>query len=102
MSTQTMLFVPLLMVIGGLFHIIPGLTRPDLFFAVTVAPEFRRSSAARRTQGRYRAIVWIATLMASGLVLASDMPVAAVLRSEEHTSELQSLRHLVCRLLLEK
>src|SRR5947199_6219339 len=26
----------------------------------------------------------------------------AVWRSEEHTSELQSLRHLVCRLLLEK
>src|SRR5947199_1177955 len=28
--------------------------------------------------------------------------VAACARSEEHTSELQSLRHLVCRLLLEK
>src|SRR5205814_5299587 len=28
--------------------------------------------------------------------------VAAATRSEEHTSELQSLRHLVCRLLLEK
>src|SRR5947199_6000407 len=28
--------------------------------------------------------------------------VPAELRSEEHTSELQSLRHLVCRLLLEK
>src|SRR5205814_10220043 len=27
---------------------------------------------------------------------------AGVGRSEEHTSELQSLRHLVCRLLLEK
>src|SRR5258705_9738532 len=26
----------------------------------------------------------------------------ADMRSEEHTSELQSLRHLVCRLLLEK
>src|SRR5258705_9835574 len=26
----------------------------------------------------------------------------ATYRSEEHTSELQSLRHLVCRLLLEK
>src|SRR5258705_4455627 len=26
----------------------------------------------------------------------------ALFRSEEHTSELQSLRHLVCRLLLEK
>src|ERR1035441_5940479 len=28
--------------------------------------------------------------------------VVALGRSEEHTSELQSLRHLVCRLLLEK
>src|SRR5258705_4980360 len=28
--------------------------------------------------------------------------VGIVERSEEHTSELQSLRHLVCRLLLEK
>src|SRR5258705_8463630 len=28
--------------------------------------------------------------------------VSCTLRSEEHTSELQSLRHLVCRLLLEK
>src|SRR5258705_5342111 len=32
---------------------------------------------------------------------ASDAPIANS-RSEEHTSELQSLRHLVCRLLLEK
>src|SRR5258705_2474677 len=29
-------------------------------------------------------------------------PARIALRSEEHTSELQSLRHLVCRLLLEK
>src|SRR5437899_9951880 len=29
-------------------------------------------------------------------------PKTAATRSEEHTSELQSLRHLVCRLLLEK
>src|SRR5436853_2320591 len=28
--------------------------------------------------------------------------IACAPRSEEHTSELQSLRHLVCRLLLEK
>src|SRR5262245_65050209 len=28
--------------------------------------------------------------------------ITAATRSEEHTSELQSLRHLVCRLLLEK
>src|SRR5437899_4176280 len=31
-----------------------------------------------------------------------DTPSSARARSEEHTSELQSLRHLVCRLLLEK
>src|SRR5437899_10885455 len=29
-------------------------------------------------------------------------PIRETVRSEEHTSELQSLRHLVCRLLLEK
>src|SRR5947199_6543342 len=29
-------------------------------------------------------------------------PTSVLGRSEEHTSELQSLRHLVCRLLLEK
>src|SRR5262245_62987418 len=28
--------------------------------------------------------------------------ICGTMRSEEHTSELQSLRHLVCRLLLEK
>src|SRR5205814_10724928 len=31
-----------------------------------------------------------------------EIIVAHLHRSEEHTSELQSLRHLVCRLLLEK
>src|SRR5436853_6692023 len=49
-------------------------------------------------------------LLGVGLVLASihapgtELVVIALSlsRSEEHTSELQSLRHLVCRLLLEK
>src|SRR5205814_10104649 len=36
-----------------------------------------------------------ASIVEPAVVRASD-------RSEEHTSELQSLRHLVCRLLLEK
>src|SRR5258705_8681861 len=35
-------------------------------------------------------------------VVAGQRPAVAEHRSEEHTSELQSLRHLVCRLLLEK
>src|SRR5262245_63827481 len=32
----------------------------------------------------------------------SSFTISRKTRSEEHTSELQSLRHLVCRLLLEK
>src|SRR5258705_8344631 len=34
-------------------------------------------------------------------VQAETAALAPLIRSEEHTSELQSLRHLVCRLLLE-
>src|SRR5205814_7647589 len=54
------------------------------------------------------------TLFRSGLDTGPGRPTSAAMvapvgqteylnmRSEEHTSELQSLRHLVCRLLLEK
>src|SRR2546423_9354125 len=35
-------------------------------------------------------------------VCVCGLPLAWCLRSEEHTSELQSLAYLVCRLLLEK
>src|ERR1039458_4206867 len=40
----------------------------------------------------------------SGVAVARTAPTnqSVSSRSEEHTSELQSLRHLVCRLLLEK
>src|SRR5947199_3990157 len=46
-----------------------------------------------------------ASLFAMRLVLSIQISApssGAEIRSEEHTSELQSLRHLVCRLLLEK
>src|SRR2546429_4502994 len=36
------------------------------------------------------------------LALDTDCDTATTVRSEEHTSELQSRLHLVCRLLLEK
>src|SRR2546422_8256318 len=41
----------------------------------------------------------LAELVAQGTLPAATM---GLLRSEEHTSELQSRLHLVCRLLLEK
>src|SRR5690606_40525609 len=47
--------------------------------------------------------VRVASRQRSELALAEDLPAAAVIvRSEEHTSELQSRENLVCRLLLEK
>src|SRR5437899_7746384 len=52
---------------------------------------FRSSHPWSRSQG---ADLWYTDSM--GLLLRD------LSRSEEHTSELQSLRHLVCRLLLEK
>src|SRR5260221_9850510 len=49
---------------------------------------------------------WVVAVLqiAGGLLLLANrfVPLALVLRSEEHTSELQSHSDLVCRLLLEK
>src|SRR5205814_9449637 len=49
---------------------------------------------------------FLALMLITGLldisISARKRGTTRFLRSEEHTSELQSLRHLVCRLLLEK
>src|SRR2546425_4517725 len=55
------------------------------------------SSIAKKLSNEVRAIWIIAKLIASAWGTNLLM-----LRSEEHTSELQSLAYLVCRLLLEK
>src|SRR5205814_7018989 len=47
------------------------------------------------------AVIGVLALLV-GIALFAFFSVAYDVRSEEHTSELQSLRHLVCRLLLEK
>src|ERR1039458_7811459 len=54
----------------------------------------------------YRGLLWSLAILIPTLFLGRFFcgwicPLGT-LRSEEHTSELQSLRHLVCRLLLEK
>src|SRR5947199_10650592 len=54
---------------------------------------------------RWSASFWIARWRWRSDCWASSRraaPICPSIRSEEHTSELQSLRHLVCRLLLEK
>src|SRR3712207_8772916 len=70
-----------------------------------------RSLAAAALDGRFLAAVLPfdppAALAApagwqQATVVALTLVVAALSRSEEHTSELQSRQYLVCRLLLEK
>src|SRR3989449_8096220 len=53
----------------------------------------------RRQSGRHR---WHDRLLVHRLATRNQAGNCAQQRSEEHTSELQSRRHLVCRLLLEK
>src|SRR5436853_1063712 len=61
-----------------------------------------RSSRGPQDVGKYRsrAIIVSATIRSRSASSRASRMFSA--RSEEHTSELQSLRHLVCRLLLEK
>src|ERR1035441_2694732 len=55
-----------------------------------------------RFLGRPAAKPFIAGRLGTSFVALSNHLPKLTYRSEEHTSELQSLRHLVCRLLLEK
>src|SRR5690625_6956933 len=58
---------------------------------------------AGRSVSTYKLVgTLLCTWIGSGSLLAGAGLAARVGRSEEHTSELQSRGHLVCRLLLEK
>src|SRR3989449_5155086 len=61
-----------------------------------------RRSPARTTPSfsRFEASRTASSEVAAGITALA--PLASAVRSEEHTSELQSRLHLVCRLLLEK
>src|SRR2546422_2707399 len=79
-------------------------------YPAAISRRAARALVRSSTHAQYRMIVrsggnrpagacpWAASMVASG----SDSAPAACVRSEEHTSELQSRLHLVCRLLLEK
>src|SRR5687767_15622548 len=63
----------------------------DGLFVLRVA----NSQSPRTTIDRWRPAYTVASLLSLAMCLRAS-------RSEEHTSELQSLAYLVCRLLLEK
>jgi uncharacterized membrane protein len=79
MTGQMILIAIALLAMGGLFSIVPRLTRPGLFFAVTVAADFRRTAEAQRLLRRFHAIVWACTLLAIALEIAFRLPLAAML-----------------------
>src|SRR5262245_53914189 len=80
----------------------------SLAFVAFAAFGFSRPPAP--SEQAQRGKVWRPTRIPAGVNYAGSQAcaechkdkVAVQERSEEHTSELQSLRHLVCRLLLEK
>src|SRR5262245_65600811 len=75
--------------------LLPGFDRVNAMRSCAVL--IGRSLFTTRTFGNRMTVV----MGANVLVVNKDLPIKTA-RSEEHTSELQSLRHLVCRLLLEK
>src|SRR2546425_8808127 len=63
----------------------------------------RHSSAVYRfTGGTFPTICWGTCTISCGVFAGRMTGRSCRVRSEEHTSELQSLAYLVCRLLLEK
>src|SRR3989442_9322060 len=82
---------------------------------VVPMPAYSSSAAARVKIARFASLIAVRMRLASkdrlgsnpyGQVRSGSAPdplmKPAIVRSEEHTSELQSRPHLVCRLLLEK
>src|SRR2546425_9780548 len=81
----------------------------------TLFPYTTLFRSRRYDRARYLAVVAALRRAAPGIALTTDIIVGfpgeteedfqetlSLVRSEEHTSELQSLAYLVCRLLLEK
>lgn len=54
-----------------LFHLLPNLTRADIFFAVTVDPGFRQTTQARKIIRQFRRAVWIHSTLAFAVVYAA-------------------------------
>lgn len=79
MNTSLVLISLLLTAMSALSLLMPGYTRPELFFGVTVLHDFRQSAAARRILRGYRAGVCGVGVLALTIVLAMRHPVVALL-----------------------
>src|SRR5262249_62183226 len=72
------------------------------FFQSPAAPRVLPSFPTRRSSDLAAGYATLPLGASAGELAITIAAIAAAARSEEHTSELQSLTNLVCRLLLEK
>src|SRR5690554_5270713 len=101
------LMILIVIVFYGLFFLYPigTLLREAVIQPVTGALTFEHFEKFFERRYYFQTIIntFKVTSIATVLTLAIGVPLAYFTnRSEEHTSELQSRPHLVCRLLLEK
>ncbi len=69
LTTMVLPFAVIVVLLGGLLLWLPRLTRPDIYFAVTVPPDFRDSVEGRAILGRYRILAVVCSVVALGFVL---------------------------------
>lgn len=75
MSTFLLTLALVVVLLGTLYVLMPILTRPDVFFSVTVVPEFRRGEEGRQIIRGYRLWVVVASLVGlTGVALAGRSP----------------------------
>jgi uncharacterized membrane protein len=97
-------FVLVVVLTAVLFYLMPRLTRPDLYFAVTVPPDFRDSQPGRTLLTSYRARIVLASAAAlaflvAGLVVQEGGALAAYLgarnQAKSHAVEPTPVREAV-------
>ncbi len=69
-----------ILLVAILFHVLPNITRRDIFFAVTVNPAFRPTAEARTIIRRFRTAMWVHSGIALAIVyilLAFGKPLVA-------------------------
>ncbi len=81
MMTQWQPYVVMLLTALTL-HVLPRLTRPELFFAVTVAPSFPRSDEGRQIVAGYRFELWLGAAVALGIVTVGGAHLLGLMASQ--------------------
>ena len=70
---MTVMYGGVVLLTGALLFWLPSITRPELYFAVTVPSAFRKSEGGRRILGSYRLRTAVCSLAALALVAASGV-----------------------------